>query len=97
MHIDSAGAETLVNMVYGTISDYADITDILTLPASFEDLDITITNGSLMSIYAFDQDLTIVILSEQGEAKNCSAFLYNDLDSYESAIELLTPAMEDRS
>ena len=82
------------DMVDGSITAWSDITDLLTLPADFEDLNISLIAGGTMSLYGFDSENTLVILGDLDSVKWCHCFEYADGTDYASGKTEMTPASE---
>ena len=84
-----------IDYVNGSISAFSDITNELTLPADFEDTNIVLTDGSTMSLYGFDSENTLVLLSEQEVEGSpliwCHCFKYANSPDYEECKTLHTP------
>jgi len=90
---DDAGVLTPVDFVSGAISDYADITQHLTLPADFEDLNIDLAGtDDTLSIYGDDAENTLVMISVTEGTMWGHAFKYADATDYAAGKALLVPA-----
>ena len=80
-----------VTYVGDNIATWTEITDLLALPANYEDLNISLTNGSTLSVYGFDAENTVVILDDDGTQKSCHCFVYADATDYDTGKSLQTP------
>jgi hypothetical protein len=86
-----------VELVEGDIVAWSDITSLLTLPADYEDLSISMLDGSVLSVYGFDVERTVVMLYAEGPSNVCMCFKYGNATDYEAGKALLTPAAELRA
>lgn len=90
-----ADAFMQIDYVNGSISAFSDITDILSLPADFEDVNISLTNGSTVSLYGFDAENTLVVLTSQSVDEDtlvwCHCFKYGSAQDYATGKTLQTP------
>ena len=80
-----------ISYAYGSIELWSDITDLLTLPADFEDLNISLVGGVTISLYGFDAENTVVYLNDDGTTKWCHCFKYADATDYGTGKTLQTP------
>ena len=82
-----------IDYVNGLITLWSDITDLLTLPADYEDLSISLLDGATVSVYGFDAENTVIYLNDDGTTKWCHCFKYADATDYGTGKTLQTPAV----
>ena len=87
------GSEMTIDFVNGEVTDWADITALLTLPADYEDLNISLLDGQTCSVYGFDAENTVVLLNDDTSQKWCHCFKYADATDYGTGKTLQTPAV----
>ncbi len=82
-----------VSFVGGSVATWAEITNLLTLPANYEDLSISLLDGHTASVYGFDAENTVVYLDDDGSQKWVHCFKYADGTDYASGKTIMTPAV----
>jgi len=82
-----------VDYVGGVISAFSDVTDLMTLPADYEDTGITLIGGDAVSVYGDDAENTVVVLNDDGVDKWVHVFRYADASDYGDGKVLNTPAV----
>ena len=86
-----------IDFVSGAVTDWANITALLTLPADYEDLSISLIDGATVSVYGFDAENTVVHLNDDGSQKWCHCVKYIDGTDYAAGKVIMAPAAELRT
>lgn len=94
---DDVSGWVTVNAATEAISAWADITALLPT-ADYTDLNISMLDGSTVSVYGFDSENTVVVLYDDGASLLwCHCFEYANATDYGEGKTLQTPASELRT